>query len=153
MLKTHQLKEALMSPWIISALEEREMPGYIHFYLFCFLLFMEGFLVCNFGSEGLFNRSVWGSSGKVLSRNFLLEPIWLQNSFSIFLPLIHLSISFKCVLLSNPLIPDSCYEKLSLIKNMTILFIYDSYFKNIRWCTINDLFILRCPALTCTIQS
>lgn len=81
---------------------------------------MEGFSVCDFSSEFLINCAIWGSSGKVHSRNFLLEPIWLQNSFSIFLPLIHLSISFKCVLLFNPLIPDSCNEKSNLIKNIKL---------------------------------
>lgn len=49
-----------------------------------------------------------GSSGRVVSRNFLVEPTWLQNSFSILLPLIHFTIIFMCVLLFNPLIPASC---------------------------------------------
>lgn len=79
-------------------------------YLVFFLPFTKGFSFWNFTSEGCFDCSVCGSSGKVDSRNFLLEPTWLQNSFSIFLPLIHLSISFMCVLLFNPLIPDSCNE-------------------------------------------
>lgn len=82
------------------------------FFLFIEVFFLEGFLlVCRFSSGALFDCSVRGSSGKLQCRNFLL--LGLQNSFSIFLPLIHLSIIFMCVLLFNPLIFASCYTTAS----------------------------------------
>jgi hypothetical protein len=51
-----------------------------------------------------------GSTGKMQSRNLLLETAWQQSSFSIPSHLIHLSIIFKRILLLNSLTLASSYE-------------------------------------------
>lgn len=92
-------------------------------YLVFLRRFLEGFPVFSFKSDGIFACSTIASSG-VHSMNFLLEPTWLQSSFSIFLPLIHLNNSFKCVLLLNPPIPVSCeknYREGGKIRNLEFM--------------------------------
>lgn len=109
-----QVVNSRLSKWSSKSQEEMGQVvfpikiGPYRSYLCCFFLFIEGFSVCRFSSGRLFDWSLCGSSGKVQCRNFLLEPTWLQNSLSIFLPRIHLSIIFICVLLFNPLILTSC---------------------------------------------
>lgn len=70
-----------------------------------------GFFILILSSSELFAWLICVSSGRADSMNFLLEPTWWQNCLSIFRPLIHLSISFMCVLLFNPLILASWKEK------------------------------------------
>lgn len=85
----------------------------------CFFLNFEDFSVRNFTLGEPVDCTAWESCG-VHSRNFLLDPIFWQTCFSIFLPLIHFSIIFMCVLLLNPLMPASytnkvlTWEKVSL---------------------------------------
>lgn len=86
--------------------QERHAHSFL--YLNCFLLFMAGFSALSLSSRAFLDSSVSGSSGRVECRNFLPEPTWWHISFSIFLPLIHFSIIFMCVLLCKPLMFDSC---------------------------------------------
>lgn len=72
-------------------------------YALCFFPFFMGGFSFSFSFSDF---SVWGSSGRVVWKNFFVEPTWLHSNFNIFLPLIHFSIIFMWVLLFNPSNPQ-----------------------------------------------